>query len=222
MLKEIDQKSNVKLYLCIMCIAILVVILLSCLFKKNNKEKKILFSSSICLLISINILEIIINYYKGYVRNYPFLYDIVCVKDILGNLFIFSLGTYICYETSLLSKNKLIIASIILMLTLVVTIVGYEEEVIVFKKNIYNYNTFFFIRYIFFYIYVIYQTIESIISKKEINNLIPIFVSVIIIMLALIQETSKKTPMINSFESMLTIIILIIFNFIYNKKELIK
>lgn len=222
MLKEIDQKNIVKLYLCIMCIAILVVILLSCLFKKNNKEKKILFSSSICLLISINILEIIINYYKGYVRNYPFLYDIVCVKDILGNLFIFSLGTYICYETSLLSKNKLIIASIILMLTLVATIVGYEEEVIVFKKNIYNYNTFFFIRYIFFYIYVIYQTIESIISKKEINNLIPIFVSVIIIMLALIQETSKKTPMINSFESMLTIIILIIFNFIYNKKELIK
>ena len=108
MLKEIDQKSIVKLYLCIMCIAILVVILLSCLFKKNNKEKKILFSSSICLLISINILEIIINYYKGYVRNYPFLYDIDCVKDILGNLFIFSLGTYICYETSLLSKNKLI------------------------------------------------------------------------------------------------------------------
>ena len=85
MLKEIDQKSIVKLYLCIMCIAILVVILLSCLFKKNNKEKKILFSSSICLLISINILEIIINYYKGYVRNYPFLYDIVCVKDILGS-----------------------------------------------------------------------------------------------------------------------------------------
>ncbi|OLA11025.1 MAG: hypothetical protein BHW12_00100 [Coprobacillus sp. 28_7] len=200
MLKEIDQKSIVKLYLCIMCIAILVVILLSCLFKKNNKEKKILFSSSICLLISINILEIIINYYKGYV----------------------TLGTYICYETSLLSKNKLIIASIILMLTLVAIIVGYEEEVIVFKKNIYNYNTFFFIRYILFYIYVIYQTIESIISKKEINNLIPIFVSVIIIMLALIQETSKKTPMINSFESMLTIIILIIFNFIYNKKELIK
>lgn len=135
MLKEIDQKNIVKLYLCIMCIAILVVILLSCLFKKNNKEKKILFSSSICLLISINILEIIINYYKGYVRNYPFLYDIVCVKDILGNLFIFSLGTYICYETSLLSKNKLIIASIILMLTLVATIVGYEEEVIVFKKT---------------------------------------------------------------------------------------
>ena len=42
MLKEIDQKSIVKLYLCIMCIAILVVILLSCLFKKNNKEKKVL------------------------------------------------------------------------------------------------------------------------------------------------------------------------------------
>lgn len=91
-----------------------------------------------------------------------------------------------------------------------------------FQKNIYNYNTFFFIRYIFLYIYVIYQTIESIISKKEINNLIPIFVSVIIIMLALIQETSRNLPMINSFESMLTIIILIIFNFIYNKKELIK
>lgn len=223
--KVINQSYNVRLYLCAMSIVILIVLLISSLLNKKNKTTKLLFVLSISLLISINILEIVIDYFKGYVRNYPFIYNILWMKDICISMLMFTLCIYICTEVSVLTQKKIIVFLSVLVLTIIAIIVGYACELIVDKNNIYKKESLSFISYIPFYAFVIYIGINAFITKNQSDGLIPLLISAIVIIITLLGELSSQKYFVISLESVLTIMILIIYNFLYNvnkSKELIK